>query len=511
MSPNRSETKKTKARTPSFLASLTVLGVMVGLILLAVFLFGHEVASGPLQVSITLATLFALAVAYGYGHRGALISEAIGKNINAALGTIFILVAIGAVIGSLYLSGTVAAFVYYGIELLSPRVFYIAVFVLASVLSILTGSSFTTVGAVGVAFVSLASLMGVSSAIAAGAAVSGAFLGDKVAKISDTLVLTTAVVGGVSKDEHTRAVFRTAIPTWIISAALYLVLGFTGPVSSGTVDLSQAKDTLSTTFNITPLAFLPIVMIFVLSSLRLSGFISLMLAAIFGIVLSAFTQADVIGRLAASPVLSYWEQVTRVGISTMAHGFALNSGVDKLDQLFSGGGSWGMFETIWLILMATSFGAVVDVTGMIQRVIAPVIRWAKTSGRLMIASALSGIGCNIFTADPYVSIVLTGKMFRQEYIRRQIKPVALSTLIADSGTMFSPLVPWNVHGAFVAGAMGISVLSFAPYAFMCYLSVVITTVIGLWTLRQSKLPADVDPAAIYGKEPAHLPEPKLTA
>jgi NhaC family Na+:H+ antiporter len=511
MSTERSEMKETKPRTPSLIASLLVLGVMVGLILFAVFLFGQEVASGPLQVSITLATLFALAVAYGYGHRGALISEAIGKNINSALGTIFILVAIGAVIGALYLGGTVAAFVYYGVELLSPRFFYISVFALASVLSILTGSSFTTVGAVCVAFVGLASLMGVSPAITAGAAVSGAFLGDKLAKISDTLVLTTAVVGGVSNEEHARSVLRTAVPTWIISAALYLVLGLTGPVSGGAVDLSQAKAALSTAFNVTPLAFLPIVTIFVLSSLRLSGFISLMVSAVVGVVLAAFTQPDLIVRLSASPALSYPEQATRVGIATLAHGFALDSGVERLDQLFSGGGSWDMFETIWLILMATSFGAVVDASGMIQRVIAPVIKWSRTSFRLLVATAVSGIGCNVFTADPYVSIVLTGKMYRREYMRRQIKPVALSTVIADSGSMFSPLIPWNVHGAFVAGAMGIGVASFAPYAFMCSLSGVVTLVIGYLTLQRQKLPRDADAAAIYGKEPAHLPEPKLTA
>jgi NhaC family Na+:H+ antiporter len=188
MSTGQTEAKEPTGRTPSLIASLVVMGVMVALILLAVVLFGDEVASGPLQISITLATLFALAVAYGYGYRGALISEAIGENIGSALGTIFILIAIGAVIGSLYLSGTVAAFVYYGLELLSPAIFYIAVFVLASVLSILTGSSFTTVVAVGVAFVGLASLMGVSPAITAGAAVSGAFLGDKVAKINPLML-----------------------------------------------------------------------------------------------------------------------------------------------------------------------------------------------------------------------------------------------------------------------------------------------------------------------------------
>ncbi len=498
-------------RTPSMFASLLVFGVMIGLILLSVVLFGEEVAAGPLQVSMTLATLFALGVAYIYGYHGALISEAITHSINAALGTIFILLAVGAVIGSLYLAGTVPAFVYYGVQLLNPDWYYITVFILASILGILTGSSFTTVGAVGVAFVGLASLMGVSPAIAAGAAVSGAFLGDKVAKISDTFVLTTAVVGGVTAQEHSRMVWRTAIPAWIISAALFVILGFTGSAPTTPINPAEVQQTIGQVFNISLLAFIPVILIFVLSSLRLSGFLTLMISAIVAVILAAFTQPELISSMARSSGLGYVGAVVEVGIETFASGFHLNSGNAQMDELFSGGGTFGMFETIWLILVAASFGAIADFTGMIERVITPVISWTKGPGSLILATALTGIGLNVFAADPYVGIVLTGRMYRQAYINRRLKPEVLSATIADSGSIMSPIIPWNVHGAFVAGALGMSVVAFAPFAFMCYLSTVVTVIMGFIAFRKDRLPDDEDAATVYGEEPEELPPSHLSA
>ena len=306
MSTTAADKQKETGRTPSLAASLLVFAVMIGLIMLSVILFGSEVAEGPLQVSMTLATIFALIVAYYYGFRGALISEAIKNGVNGTLGTIFVLLAIGAIIGTLYLSGTVAAFIYYGVEILSPRFYYVIVFIIASVLSILLGSCFTTVGAVGVPFVGLAAIMGVSPAITAGAAVSGAMLGDKTAKISDTALLTIATVGGVTIDEHARMVMRTAIPTVILSALLYLVLGLTGDTSSAAVDPTQIQNTLSQSFNVSLLAFLPLILVFVLSALRLSSFLCLMLSAIAAVILAGFTQHDLIVCLAGDPSLNYF-------------------------------------------------------------------------------------------------------------------------------------------------------------------------------------------------------------
>jgi len=493
-------------------ASVLVFVVMIGLILLAVFLFRAEAEAGPLQISITLALLFAVGVAYRYGFRGALVNEAVTKSINSALGTIFILLAVGALIGSLYLAGTVPAFVYYGVAILSPTIFYITAFILASLLSIVTGSSFTTIGALGVAFVGLASLMGVSPAVAGGAAVSGAILGDKIAKISDTVTLTTAVVGGVTVDEHVSMVRRTAIPAWILSAILYVILGFVSSGSAAPVDATSVQGSISQVYNISLLAFVPLVMVFVLSGLRLSGFITLLLSAVAGVITAAFTQPELIKSMADNPGLPYAIDVVSAGIQTFATGFQLDSGVEQMDQLFSGGGTVGMLSTVWLILVAASFGAVADLTGMIQQVIAPVIKRVQKVSSLIVATVFTSIGLNIFAADPYVSILLAARMYRDTYIRDKIKPVALSTAIADSGSIFSYIVPWNVNGAFAIGALGLG-LAYVPYAFMSYLSPLVILILAFVYFNKKIIPDDEDAQTVYGAEPddADLPAQRLSA
>ena len=508
-----SETSQTAEapRTPSMLASLLVVGVMIVLIVLSVIIFGSEVAEGPLQVSMTLATLVAVGVAYYYGFRGAVISDAIMNSVGGTIGTIYVLLAIGAIIGALYLSGTVAAFVYYGVNLLSPRLFYVIVFAIASVLALLLGSSLTAIGAVGVAFVGLATVMGVSPAIAAGAAVSGAIFGDKTAKISDTAILTIASVGGVTIDEHAKMVMRTAIPVMIISALLFLFLGFTGSGDAAAADPADVQNVISQYFNVSLLAFLPVVLIFVLSSLKFSAYLCLTIPAIVAVILAAFTQQPLITTLAADPNLNYFESVLKVGIDTFANGFHLNSGVEQLDQVFSGGGTAGMLTTIWLILVAAAFGAVTDYTGMLNRIITPVINRAKGPGGLRLVTVLTSLGLNTVAADPYISIVLTSRMFRDEYKKEQLRPVALSSAIADSGTIFSGIIPWNVNGALFAATLGLGTISFAPFTFVAYLSPIVTVIVGFIAYGKRKLPEGEDPNAVYGTEPAKLPTPQRTA
>ncbi len=341
--------QKETDRTPSMFASLLVLGVMVALILLSVGFFGGEVAEGPLQVSMTLATLFALGVAYYYGFRGSLISHAISSSLSGVMGTIFVILAIGTVIGTLYLTGTVANIIYYGVAIISAKFYYITIFIIALALSMMLGSSLTTVGAVGVAFVGLASIMGVNPAIAAGAAVAGAIMGNKTAKISDTVNLTVATVGGVTVAEQTRVVMRTAIPTILISALIFLVLGLTGGGSAAGVDPAQVQSAITEHFNISLWAFIPVLLIFALSALRFSAYMALMIPAIVAVVLAGFTQHDLIVSLAADPSLSYFQAFFKVSIDVLAHGFHLNSGVEQLDKLFAGGGATGMLTTIWLL------------------------------------------------------------------------------------------------------------------------------------------------------------------
>ena len=286
------------ATQPSMGASWFVIGSMIGLILFAVVLFGSDVADGPLQVSMTLATLVAVAVAARYGWGGSIISKAVHSGVNGVIGTLFIILAIGAMIGTLYLCGAVGSVVYYGVDLLTAEFFYITVFVLASLLAVMLGSSLTTVGALGVSMVGLASVLGVNQAIAAGAVVSGAILGNKIAKISDTANLTVATVGGVTIVNHSKAVTRTMIPAALISAALFLILGFTTDASSGAADFTEVQSAVASQFNVSLVAFLPIVLIVVLSARGTSAFLSLMIPAIFAVVLAGFTQHDLIVSLA---------------------------------------------------------------------------------------------------------------------------------------------------------------------------------------------------------------------
>jgi len=506
MSTATIEKPKETGRTPSMFASLLVMGVMVVLILLSVVFFGGEVAEGPLQVSITLATLFALSVSYYYGFRGSLISHAIASSVSGVMGTIFVILAIGTVIGTLYLTGTVANIIYYGVAIISAKFYYVTIFILALGLSMMLGSSLTTVGAVGVAFVGLASIMGVNPAITAGAAMSGAIMGNKMAKISDTLNLTAATVGGVTVDQQSRSVTRTAIPTVLISTLLFLVLGLTGSTAVEPLDPAQVQNVITQYFNISLWAFVPVLLIFALSVLRFSAYLSLMIPAVVAVVLAAFTQHNLIVSLAADPSLSYFQAALKVGIDTLAHGFHLNSGVEQLDKLFAGGGATGMLTTIWLLLVAAGFGAVADYTGMLQRVITPVINWARGPVKLILVTMLTSMGLNVVTADPFVSIVLSARMFRQQYIKERLKPVVLSTAMADSGNIFSNIVPWNVHGAIFTATLGMSAAVWAPYTFTAYLTPLVTFVMASTTFRKDSISDAEDAEQVYGEEPTVLPE-----
>jgi NhaC family Na+:H+ antiporter len=500
-------------RTPSLLASWVVIGVMVGLILVSVALFGGEMADGGLQVSMTLATLFALGVAYYHGYRGSVISNAIQSGVNGSIGTVFVVIAIGTVIGTLYLAGSVAAFIYYGAAIISPQFFFVTVFVIASALTIVLGSALTTVGAVGIAFVALASIADVSQPITAAAAVSGAILGNKVARISDTANLAVSTVGGdLTIDQHSRTVTRTAIPTAVITAVLFLVLGLLGDSGTGSIDVDQVQSTIAQVFDVSLWAFVPILSIFVLSILRFSAFLSLTLSALVAIVVAAFTQSDLVESLAGDSQLSYFGAVAKVGIDTFANGFALDSGVDQLDSLFSGGGVASMLTTVWLILVAAAFGAVVASTGMLNRIITPVISKCKGPTSLVLTTMLSSIGLNLATADPYTSIVLTGDTYRGEYQKQRIKPELLSASMADSGTSISYIIPWNLHGALFAGTLGIAATEWGPWTFFAYLTPVVSFVmVRFYFLRRDRLATDADAEKAYANTPAAPTSPQQLA
>jgi NhaC family Na+:H+ antiporter len=253
----------------------------------------------------------------------------------------------------------------------------------------------------------------------------------------------------------------------------------------------------------------PVISIFVLSMLRFSAFLSLTLSAIVAVVIAAFTQNDLIRSLADDPGLSYFEAVTEVGIDTFANGFALNSGSEQLDSLFAGGGVSSMLTTVWLILVAAAFGAVVGSTGMLHRIITPIIAKCTGPTSLVLTTMLSSIGLNLATADPYTSIVLTGNMYREEYQKQRLKPQLLSATMADSGTVMSHIIPWNLHGAIFAGTLGIATVKWGPWTFFAYLTPVVSfLMVRFYYLHKDRLPTDADAEQAYAAEPAEPTAPQ---
>jgi NhaC family Na+:H+ antiporter len=254
-------------------------------------------------------------------------------------------------------------------------------------------------------------------------------------------------------------------------------MGLTGGSTAAAIDPSQVQDSISQHFNINLLAFLPIVLILVMAAMRFTAFMSLMLPALFAVALAGFTQHELIISLAADPNLSYFQAFLNVGIDTLGSGFHLNSGVEAMDQLFAGGGIAGMMNTIWLIMMAASFGAVADYTGMLGRIINPIIERAKGQVSLILVTMLTSMGLNVVMADLYGSALLGARMFKKAYQQQRLKPVTLAVAMMDSGSALAHIIPWNVLGAVLVGTLGLAIADFAPYAFAAYLAPVITFVV----------------------------------
>jgi NhaC family Na+:H+ antiporter len=487
----------------SLAAALLTVGGMVLMILASVVLFGEGAEDGPLQVAMTLGLTLALAVAMASGNSAEELSGVMRKSIDSALGTVFVLLAVGALIGSLFLSGTIATVIYYGAQFGTPQILYILVFVVASGLSYAIGSSFTTIAAVGLPFVALAPAMGVSPVVTAAAAVCGAFTGDSLGRISDTFILTASVVGAKTKD-HARALRTVVAPGWLVSAGFFVILGLRDGNIEG-YDSGPILEAIEGQFSISPVAFLPLVVVLVLSA-KTTAFLSLMTGTVTAILLAALTQGDLISSMMAGEGLGAIGQWATVSLSSLGNGFQLSSGVEELDSTFVGGGVVSMLTTVWLILVAAAFGALVDSTGMLRRLLAPLLAWAKGAVRIIVASAITGIGLNAATADPYMSIILSSATYRERFIEARLEPYVESASIAGSGSIFSPLIPWNVHGAFVAGTLGIGVLAYAPYAVLLWLTPVVLIGIGIARFSHDSISGTGPAEEAYGPEPQELPE-----
>jgi len=451
-------------RAPSLLQAMIPLLALIVLLALSVYMYADNSSYGANQIALLLAGGVAAVIGIRNGLRWVDIQDAIVGGVALATGALFILLAVGALIGAWILSGTVPTLIDYGMRLLSPSVFYPAACLICALVAVAIGSSWTVAGTLGVALMGVAGGLGLSPEITAGAVISGAYFGDKMSPLSDTTNLAPAAAGS-ELFEHIRHMTWTTIPSIAIALVLFTVIGWgavgTPDAGSGLGDLSAQ---MATQFNLGWHLLIPLVVVFVLAVKRFPAFPTIFIGALLGVVFAVVFQPDAVLRLAANPDLPRPMQLVSGGWIALFDGYKSATGNAAVDELLGRGGMASMLNTVWLIVCAMAFGAVMERAGLLERLIRSVLQAAKSPGALIAATLGTSAGTNALAADQYIAIVLPGRIFRPEYARRGLAPVNLSRALEDAGTLTSPLIPWNTCGAYMAATLGVATMDYAPYA-----------------------------------------------
>ena len=486
-------------RQPSLLQSLIPLILLMALLAMSVYLFADDSSYGPNQIVLLLCACVAGIIGLRNGLRWKDIEEAIVRGISISTNAMFILLAVGALIGTWILCGTVPTMIDYGLKLMSPTWFYPAAALVCAIVGLTIGSSWTVAGTLGVALMGVAQGLGLSPAITAGAVISGAYFGDKMSPLSDTTNLAPAAAGS-ELFMHIRHMAWTTGPSMVLALILFAVIGVSSPAeATGNADLGALPRAMAQQFSLGWHLLLPLLAVFVLAMMRVPAFPTILIGALLGAIFAVIFQPDVTIARAANSDLSRAEALLAGAWRALSDGYSSQSGNEAVDKLLSRGGMASMMNTVWLIICAMAFGAVMERTGMLERLVRGVLSAAKSTGSLITATLATAFGCNVVASDQYMAIVLTGRVYRPEYQRRGLHPVNLSRALEDAGTLTSPLVPWNTCGAYMAATLGVATFEYAPYALFNLLNPIVAAVmayVGFKILR-------FEPKGELVKQPGH--------
>jgi NhaC family Na+:H+ antiporter len=450
-------------RAPTLGDALIPLSFLVVSLGFAVVIYRGDAILGPVQVSLFLSALVAGLVGFKNGHSVEDLSKAAVDSVASAMGAVFILFAVGALIGTWNMSGTIATLADWGIRILSPNFFFVAAAVICAVIALGIGSSWTVMGTIGVALVAVAEALGLNPAIAAGAVISGAYFGDKMSPLSETTNLAPAVAG-TDLYTHIRAMRLTTFPSMLIALGLYLLLGLRAdPV--GAFDLDAGLSAIEEIFRIGVLALIPLAVVIVLAVRKMPPTLAITAGAITGGLMAVILQPQVVRDFVGDDTMATPVVMLKGVWDSMATGFVLDSGSPALDELVSGGGMQSMLNTVWLIIVALAFGGIMNHCGLLATLIEPLRRRTSSDRGLLVATGTTAIGINVVAADQYLAIVLTGNVYKVEYAQRGIAPQTLSRQIEDTATVTSPLIPWNSCGAYASGVLGVATVAYFPFAF----------------------------------------------
>ena len=474
-----------KIKSPSTLQALVPIIFLVILLSINVSIFGDDSLSGSIQIVLILSSAVASIIAFNLGFTWLEIQKGIVNSINSSLPSILILFLVGSLAGSWLLSGIVPAFIYYGIQILNAKIFLFAACIICIIVSMATGSSWTTSATIGIALIGIGRALDISDGLVAGAILSGAYFGDKMSPLSDTTNLAPAMAGG-DLISHIKYLSLTSVPSIMISLIIFIVLGFNISENIGINNTEIISTAILEKFYISPILFVVPVIVIVLIYKKIKAVPALFVGVVLGSVFAIIFQTNLVVEVSNSDENS-WKSLFSGTMTSLYGSISINSSNELVSDLLSSSGMFGMLNTIWLVISAMIFGGVMERAGFLQQITSIILNKIKSTGSLISSTAGTCIFFNLTASDQYLSIVVPGKMYSSIYKDKGLAPENLSRTLEDGGTVTSVLVPWNTCGAYHASVLNVATLSYLPFCFFSLISPLMTILFAYLRIKIKKI------------------------
>jgi len=434
-------------KTPSLFVSI------LPILTIAIFLtVGYGILGIRAEILLVGAAVVAGTIASFLGIPYRDILDGIVKSISKALPAMLIVITVGALIGSWIAAGTIPMLIYFGLDVISPRFFLVTACIVASIVSVVTGTSYGTVGTIGVAFMGIAHGLGISVGQAAGAIVAGAYFGDKISPFSDTTNLAP-IAAGSNLYDHIRHMFWTTLPAWVIGLIVYFVTGLASRGGDVSIpETVQIQTVLQETFRFHVILLVPPAITLTAALLKKPVIPGMLLSVLSAVILAISIQGSEI----------------KSAMNSTVTGYTADTSYEMVDTLLTRGGMLSMMDVTLIALCAFAFGGIVQRAGMLDIILERLLRFARTTGRLVASTVLSCIAVAMLTGSSFLSILIPGELFAPAYRRRNLAAKNLSRTTEDSGTVVVPLIPWSIAAVFMSGTLGVDTITFAPWAVFCY-------------------------------------------
>ena len=461
--------KKFHLKNKKLSLGIALLPILILVVLLSynVLVYEDDALGGSNQFILLLGASIAGIVGFYYKVSYKFMIDKVAENLQSVAGALLILLFVGALAGTWLISGIIPAMIYYGLQILHPSIFLPACIIICAIISLATGSSWTTSATVGIALIGIGKVLGIPVGMVAGAVISGAYFGDKLSPLSDTTNLAPAMAGG-ELFSHIRYMTYSTVPSIVITIIVFTILSLTQN-TTGAADTESLMLAIEEKFTITPLLFIAPAIVILLIVKKSPPLIALLIGSLLGGVFALLFQSKILLEITEASVLSF-EMGYRAIMDSMTVSTEITTTNELLNDLFTSGGMEGMLGTIWLIICAMVFGGIMDAIGALERISSALLNWAQTTFQLFASTVASCLAINLTASDQYLSIVIPGKMFSKAYKDRKLAPENLSRTLEDSGTVTSVLIPWNTCGAYQSGVLGVGVGEYFIYAIFNWLS-----------------------------------------